>query len=725
MTVSAVALAAALGVFAALAGAASASVSVGCAGGVGDTAALVSAIVSADSSAGPTTISLASGCTYTFTVPYQGIPASPLAYWYGPSALPAIASSITIDGDGATIQRDPAATAQFRLFFVGANPLSPNTSNYASPGAGNLTLQNITLRGGLARGGSSSSGGGGAGMGGAIFSQGQVSLVRVTLTSNTAQGGSGNAAGTNAGGGGLGADASGTGGGFGVGFTPAGVVSAGGAGGGLGHGGGGGGGFRTAENGLSGTATSSGGGGGPPTGTGGSGGDSAAIRPGGAGGDGAGGGGFGGGSAGGGFGFGGGSFDGGGGVGGGGGGGGTDDQPGGGGFGGGGGGAGINGLTLTGGQGGFGGGGGAGQSSGGAGGFGAGAGGSTTGGGGAGLGGAIFNHQGTLTIQNSTLSGNAAVGGNGATNGQGLGGAIFDLNGQTTLDSATIAFNTASQGGALYDLGYLGADSGSPASFTYAARATVTNSILSNSTGSIGGSDAVSNAPAAVSNGATNTAAANVDASAHDLVVSQTAAGSGTFVGSPVKTDPGLGPLANNGGLTPTRALTLSSPAVDAGQTTLTTDQRGVSRPQGPADDIGAFELVQAASADLGVAINAPSTVSHRASMNYDITVSNGGPSDATNVVLTDSLPSGVDFKSDSAPAGWACTHHGKESGIKVTCTFPSMAANSAAAITLSVTVTSDGKKGPLTNTTAVASSSPPDPNTTNNTATASTNVTK
>jgi uncharacterized repeat protein (TIGR01451 family) len=725
MTVSAVALAAALGVFAALAGAASASVSVGCAGGVGDTAALVSAIVSADSSAGPTTISLASGCTYTFTVPYQGIPASPLAYWYGPSALPAIASSVTIVGNGATIQRDPAATVPFRLFFVGANPLSPNTSNYASPGAGNLTLQDVTLRGGWARGGSSSSGGGGAGMGGAIFSQGQVSLVRVTLTSNTAQGGSGNAAGTNAGGGGLGADASGgTGGGFGPGFTPVGGVSAGGAGGGIGHGGGGGGGLRPVENGVSGTATGSGAGGGPPTGTGGSGGDSVAIRAGGAGGDGAGGGGFGGGSPGGGFGFGGGSFDGGGGVGGGGGGGGTDDQPGGGGFGGGGG-AGINGLTLTGGQGGFGGGGGAGQSSGGAGGFGAGAGGSTTGGGGAGLGGAIFNHQGTLTIQNSTLSGNAAVGGNGATNGQGLGGAIFDLNGQTTLDSATIAFNTASQGGALYDLGYLGADSGSPASFTYAARATVTNSILSNSTGSIGGSDAVSNAPAAVSNGATNTAAANVDASAHDLVVSQTAAGSGTFVGSPVKTDPGLGPLANNGGLTPTRALTLSSPAVDAGQTTLTTDQRGVSRPQGPADDIGAFELVQAASADLGVAINAPSTVSHRASMNYDITVSNGGPSDATNVVLTDSLPSGVDFKSDSAPAGWACTHHGKESGIKVTCTFPSMAANSAAAITLSVTVTSDGKKGPLTNTTAVASSSPPDPNTTNNTATASTNVTK
>ena len=94
---------------------------------------------------------------------------------------------------------------------------------------------------------------------------------------------------------------------------------------------------------------------------------------------------------------------------------------------------------------------------------------------GAGLGGAIFNHQGTLTIQNSTLTGNTASGGSGGTgaaNGQGLGGAIFNLNGQATLDSATVAFSTASQGGALYDLGYLAADS----TFTYVGQAQLTNS---------------------------------------------------------------------------------------------------------------------------------------------------------------------------------------------------------------------------------------------------------
>ena len=56
--------------------------------------------------------------------------------------------------------------------------------------------------------------------------------------------------------------------------------------------------------------------------------------------------------------------------------------------------------------------------------------------------------------------------------------------------------------------------------------------------------------------------------------------------------DARLGPLQNNGGPTLTHALLLGSPALDAGDPTLTgTDQRGVSRPQGPRADIGAFEL--------------------------------------------------------------------------------------------------------------------------------------
>lgn len=53
-----------------------------------------------------------------------------------------------------------------------------------------------------------------------------------------------------------------------------------------------------------------------------------------------------------------------------------------------------------------------------------------------------------------------------------------------------------------------------------------------------------------------------------------------------------LGPLQDNGGFTPTRALLFGSPAIDAGATIagLTDDQRGVARPQHSGYDIGAYE---------------------------------------------------------------------------------------------------------------------------------------
>jgi hypothetical protein len=54
-----------------------------------------------------------------------------------------------------------------------------------------------------------------------------------------------------------------------------------------------------------------------------------------------------------------------------------------------------------------------------------------------------------------------------------------------------------------------------------------------------------------------------------------------------------LGPLADNGGSTLTRALLAGSPAIDTGSSDCpppATDQRGTARPQGVHCDIGAFE---------------------------------------------------------------------------------------------------------------------------------------
>jgi hypothetical protein len=68
----------------------------------------------------------------------------------------------------------------------------------------------------------------------------------------------------------------------------------------------------------------------------------------------------------------------------------------------------------------------------------------------------------------------------------------------------------------------------------------------------------------------------------------------------PGVTNPGLGPLAlNHPGTTETHALLDGSPAIDAvlnGCPPPSTDQRGVTRPQGSACDMGAYEKIVSVS---------------------------------------------------------------------------------------------------------------------------------
>ena len=557
-----------------------------CPNGLGDPGSLASAIVSANAAPGPDTVELAAGCVYLVRKKDNN--------WYGPNALPAIASDITIEGRGAAIARDPTGPT-FRLFFVGADPTAPSTVGYVSPGAGVLRLRDVTLTGGFARGGDSLFGGGGAGMGGAIFNQGTVVIDRSTLSSNTAEGGSATNASTGVGGGGMGSDSSG---GDGGGFTTS-SFGAGGKGGVRGVvAGGGGAGLRAGENGNGGDLAGLGAGGGPPTGSGGSGANIGTPN----GGDGGGGGsrgGIGGAALGGGFGDGGGFGGGGGGVGGGGGG--AGGEGGGGGFGGGGGSAGASGSgTQSGGSGGFGGGGGAGPNADGAPGFGGGTPSGGNGGGGAGMGGAIFNMQGHLTIRASTLTRNVAVGGidDVPDHAKGIGGAVFNLSGSVTAAGSTFAANTAPyDGSSIYNLVY-------DASTARTAATTLRDTIVANGTA---GTDLVSNKTAYIY--PPNLGSADVDAGQFDLVTSMAAREQGTVTGSPLTADPLLGALRDNGGPTATMAPAPKSPALDAGSSFgLATDQRGAARPSdfgsianaGDGSDIGAFEAQAGAGAGAG-----------------------------------------------------------------------------------------------------------------------------
>jgi hypothetical protein len=425
-----------------------------------------------------------------------------------------------------------------------------------------------------------------------------LTLDGVTLAHNEAQGGAGRTF-SAIGGGGLGSNGlSISGGGFGDAVSPPG--SSGGAGGAAF--GGGGGGFGQNDDGANGSA--GGAGGGNANGMGGRGGNG-----GNAGGFGSGSGGLGvsNSGAGGGFGFGGqtgsGNGAGGGGVGGGGGGS-LEGAGGGGGFGGGGG------SGAWAGNGGFGGGGGRGSTTPGLGGFGGGDGSGTSGGGGAGMGGAVFNHHGTLTVTNSTFSGNLALGGPGAGAGSGFGGAIFNLNGSVVVNYSTLAENQVSAGstgsggeavgGAIYNLAYDSAEA-------VTAEVILSNSILANS---VGGVDLDNVRP-------------DITVEGSNLGTAMLALVGPNFISG----DPLLGPLADNGGPGMlTHALQPGSPARDAADVICpATDQRGQARPLGAACDLGAFELDLVALSATPALLDFGEVIAGQSSTAQTVTIANTG----------------------------------------------------------------------------------------------------
>lgn len=177
-------------------------------------------------------------------------------------------------------------------------------------------------------------------------------------------------------------------------------------------------------------------------------------------------------------------------------------------------------------------------------------------------------------------NGSGGLGGNGGNGGSG--GAVQGLGGQgpfLTLLHATITSNSFGAGGAgggegtNAQKGAAGGDGPSGGVTTSEAGAvTLTNSIVA-------------------SNGGSQCAGPSVADGGHNLSFP---AGD-TSCPADVSADPLLAPLTDNGGPTMTRALAPGSPALDAVPQTAsdhcaTNDQREVTRPRGPACDIGAYE---------------------------------------------------------------------------------------------------------------------------------------
>jgi len=128
----------------------------------------------------------------------------------------------------------------------------------------------------------------------------------------------------------------------------------------------------------------------------------------------------------------------------------------------------------------------------------------------------------------------------------------------------------------------------------------------------------------------------------------------GITTGNLLNLDPLLGPLQDNGGPTPTRALLPSSPAIDAGTIGgLNTDQRGIARPidipslpnAADGSDIGAYEFNASAPT---VTLTCPDDIAadtvpggYSAPVNYPAPIVSGGTAD---LVVVCNPPSGSYF---------------------------------------------------------------------------------
>jgi hypothetical protein len=105
------------------------------------------------------TAAVVGGCTLTgsgapYTIQLQNqtyTMASVDNYWYGPNAMPPIATNIIIEGNGAMLAITDSTIVRLRFFYVGADPDAVATLGFNTPGAGRLTLRNLTLTGGRQR----------------------------------------------------------------------------------------------------------------------------------------------------------------------------------------------------------------------------------------------------------------------------------------------------------------------------------------------------------------------------------------------------------------------------------------------------------------------------------------------------------------------------------------------------------------------------------------------
>ncbi len=133
-----------------------------------------------------------------------------------------------------------------------------------------------------------------------------------------------------------------------------------------------------------------------------------------------------------------------------------------------------------------------------------------------------------------------------------------------------------------------------------------------------------------------------------------------------------------------------------------------------PSNDTSTASVVVDPTADLKATKTAPATANVGDTITYTIGATNLGPDDAANVQLSDVLPAGVQFVSADAPCA--------EAAGTVTCTVGGLASGDSVTRDIRVTVLPAAAGTTVSNTSTTASTTH-DPDTSNNDATATTDV--
>lgn len=288
-------------------------------------------------------------------------------------------------------------------------------------------------------------------------------------------------------------------------------------------------------------------------------------------------------------------------------------------------------------------------------------------------GGGIYNFSGSVELINSSVLSNttlnsATVGGGGLysigssvalasvsisgstiasnTTASGGGGLYNDGASALVVRNSTVSGNSAFEGGGIYNRGMM--------SSVDVGYVTVANNTASTGAGGVSlqagnTANAIGTIIAGNTGMTANDCSGTVNSLGYNLIGSSAGCTiTGTTVTNVIDVPAQLDPLADNGGPTLTHWPQVGSPARDVIPFGLpvcdftTLDQRGVTRPRGPACDIGAVEAESnGAALVVSKTVNQPLAIPSQV-FTYTIVVRNTGSAAAVGVLISDTLPVSV-----------------------------------------------------------------------------------